>query len=394
MKRRTSRNSAPLGTGVLAALVAVACGVTEPGEEPDFEILSNSPLQAVPLDYYPENSTESARWFTLPAQSTYDAGKRLFYYDHRTAGAEPEATVLFVHGNPESSYTFREMRDALIASGLPMRIVAVDHIGFGLSDQADFEMVDMHHAQNLLALVRHLDLQQVTLVVHDWGGAIGIGAFAQEPDRLRNLLVGNSTVFPMPEEGLTYTNYPSPESPWSAMPDRIADDAWGGVAAAIILASAANGGSPTAATMASYINQFQNNLFAASSPEFVFSEPFRSIANARSSKRMVRQTPVWGHGYVYEDGVHGLQDNNAFYDHIQEVVPREWGAAGRNIDAAGHFGQLDPVGKAAVIAQWHAALPRMAERTFTYPDEGHFIEEVKGPEMAQSILEMNWPPGM
>ena len=44
-------------------------------------------------------------------------------------------------------------------------------------------MVDMHHAEDLLALVRQLDLRDVTLVVHDWGGPFGIGAFSQEPDR-------------------------------------------------------------------------------------------------------------------------------------------------------------------------------------------------------------------
>ena len=384
MNKRKGMGNAMVGPAVVAVLVSAACGITtEPttGEvvQPEFQIASNSPLRVVPPDYFPEGAMESADWFVLPAQSAYDAGKRLFYYDHRTTGAESEATVVLVHGNPESSYTFRHLRDALMASGRPMRIVAVDHIGFGLSDQADFEMVDMHHAENLRALIRHLDLRDVTLVVHDWGGAIGIGAFAREPGRVRNLLVMNTTIFPMPEEGLTYTNFPSPESPWSAMPDRVADDAWGGVAAAIILASAGNGGSPSSATIASYVSRFQNNLFAEASPEYVFSEPFRSVANVRSSKRNVRQTPVWGRGYTYEDPVRGPQDNNAFYDDIQEVVPREWGAAGRNIDAAGHFGQLDPVGKAEVIAQWHTALPRMAERTYAYPNEGHFVEEAKGP---------------
>ena len=391
MRKRTHMGTAIVKLAVVSGLVTAGCGTNITGgeeEEPEFRVISNSPLQVIPDDYFPDGAVESANWFTIPAQSTYDAGKLLFYYDYETTGGEPEATIMLVHGNPENSYTFRHLRDVLVASGRPMRIVAVDHIGFGLSDQADFEMVDMHHAENLLALVRHLDLRDVTLVVHDWGGAIGIGAFAREPDRVRNLLVMNTSIFPIPEEGLTYTNFPTPENPWSSMPDRIADGAWGGVAAAIILAS----GSPSSAAIASYISQFQNNQFAAASPEFVFSEQFRSIANTRSSKRNVRQTPVWGHGYTYEDSVHGLQDNNAFYDHMQEVVPREWGPGGRNIDVVGHFGQIDPMGKDEVIAQWHQALPRMAEQTFTYPDVGHFVEEFKGPEMAQSILRMNWPP--
>ena len=362
---------------------------TKTGEvvHPDFEIASNTPLRVIPLDYFPEGAVESANWFTLPETSGYDTGKRLFYYDYQTTDAAPEATIVIVHGNPENSYTFRELRDTLIASGQPMRIVAMDHIGFGLSDQADFEMVDMHHAANLLTLIRHLDLRDVTLVVHDWGGPIGIGTFSQEPDRVRNILVMNTSIFPMPDEGLTYLNHPSEANPWSTLPDQISDEDWGGLAAAIILSA------KTDVSIVQYLLQFRNHRFAEASEEYVFSEQFRSIANARSSKRNVRQTPVWGHGYTYEDSVHGAQDNNDFYDAMQEAVPREWGLAGRNIPAAGHFGAQDPVGKAEVIAQWHEALPRMAEMTFIYPDGGHFIEETRGPEMARSILEMNWPKG-
>ena len=357
----------------------------------DFVIKSNSPLRVIPVDYFPNGDVSSAHWFTLPDSSAYDAGKQLFYFDHTTTDGEPEATVVLVHGNPENSYTYRHLRDTLIESGRPLRIVAMDHIGFGLSDQADFEMVDMHHSANLLALIHHLELSDVTLVVHDWGGPIGIGAFSQEPDRVRNLLVMNTSIFPMPAEGLTYTTHPSPGSSWSAMPDLISDDDWGGLAPAIILNSTAEGLNQSAADFARYFVAFRNQRFEEASEEYVFSEQFRSIDNVRSSKRNVRQTPVWGHGYTYEEPVHGVHDNNAFYDAMQQAVPQHWGPSGRNIAAAGYFGALDPVGKVEVIAQWHAALPRMAELTYTYPDIGHFIEEIKGAEMAHTILAMNSP---
>jgi pimeloyl-ACP methyl ester carboxylesterase len=78
--------------------------------------------------------------------------------------------VVFVHGNPESSYPYRHVRDRLLQARACVRVIGVDHVAFGLSDQATFEMVDMHHARNLTQLVRHLDLRDVTLVVHDWGG--------------------------------------------------------------------------------------------------------------------------------------------------------------------------------------------------------------------------------
>ena len=158
-----------------------------------FSVLTNTPLENPPVDYCPAGSQ---CWFKIPEGR--DAGKTMFYYDHIVGNGEPEATVVFVHGNPECSYTYRFIRDALINSGRPLRLIAMDHIGFGLSDQASFEMVDMHHSANLLQWVRHLDLQEVSLVVHDWGGPIGVGTFAEDPGRIRNLLVMNTTIFPMP----------------------------------------------------------------------------------------------------------------------------------------------------------------------------------------------------
>lgn len=113
---------------------------------------------------------------------------------------------------------------------LAPRIVAMDHIGFGISDQADFEMVDMHHAANLLQMRRHLDLQDITLVTHDWGGPIGIGALIQEPQRVTAMLAMNTTVFPMPPDGFTYKNYPFPWLPWYLTPHLIPDAPSGGVA--------------------------------------------------------------------------------------------------------------------------------------------------------------------
>ncbi len=118
---------------------------------------SNTSLLKPPEDYCPQGSDQ---WFTIP--EGYDAGKKIFYYDYVVGDAEPNSTIVFVHGNPESSYTYRHIRDSLIASGESARLIAMDHIGFGLSDQATFEMIDMHHSANLLQLIKHLDLTDVT----------------------------------------------------------------------------------------------------------------------------------------------------------------------------------------------------------------------------------------
>lgn len=348
------------------------------------KIQSNTPLKVLPSDYCPPGSE---RWFTLT--EGHDAGKTLFYYDHATGTGEPEATVLMVHGNPECSYTYRHIRDSLTASGRSVRIIALDHIGFGISDQADFEMVDMHHARNLLQLVRHLDLQNLTLVVHDWGGPIGIGALIQEAWRVDSLLVMNTTVFPMPSEGITYTNYPMRWLPWSSTPHFVPNALWGGVAAKVVSHGEPQNSMLFFAHTLGYLIKHGLRIIPAGSTEYVWAEQLRSRANARSSKRNVLQTPVWGHGYLYEDRKHGMQDNRDFYRFIQSEVPRQWGAQGRNIPVSGFFGQWDACGKNEVIAQWHEALPAMKTATAIFPECGHFIEELKGPEMASAILHMN-----
>ncbi len=347
-------------------------------------VATNSPLQDPPSDYCPAGSE---RWFAIP--EGLDAGKTLFYSDHVTLpGGAPKTTVVFVHGNPECSYTYRTIRDALIGSGQPLRLVAMDHIGLGLSDQADFEMVDVHHAANLLQLVRHLDLQDVTLVVHDWGGPIGIGAMLQDPERVAALVVMNSTVFPMPSDGYTYTNFPFPWLPWHLTPKLIPDAAWGGLAAAVVRNAHPQGTLTFLRTVATWLGRHARKNIAKGCPEYVFSQMLRSRANAKSSKRNVRQTPVWGHGYRYTDARHGAQDNHAFYACIQEQISRAWGPSGQNVPACGYFGQWDACGKDSVIAQWQQALPQMTGDTHRFGDIGHFIEEYKGPEIAASILSM------
>jgi len=349
------------------------------------QIRSNTPLKNPPEDYCPPGSDN---WFTLT--EGYDEGKSLFYYDTGSNGnAAPDATVLFVHGNPECSYTFRHVRDSLSASGRNIRMIGVDHVGFGLSDQADFEMVDMHHAVNLTQLVRALDLHDISLVVHDWGGPIGVGALLQDPARVSSLLVANTTVFPMPADGLTYQNFPFPWLPWCHTPNLVPDSLWGGVAAAVVSHAHPQSAGAFVGTVAKWLTKHAMRSIPEGRPEYVWSQMLRSRCNARSSKRNVRQTPFWGHGYTYVDQKHGLQDNHDFYAHIQENVKSAWGPQGRDVAVTGFFGQWDACGKDSVIQQWHEALPHMKQYTHLYPELGHFIEEYKGPEMAEAILQMN-----
>lgn len=346
-------------------------------------VKSNSPLQSPPSDYCPSGSDN---WFTLSTGN--DKGKQLFYYDYSNSD-QPEQTVVFVHGNPESSYTYRHIRDCLIAAQTSIRIIAMDHIGFGLSDQASYEMVDMHHASNLLQLIKHLDLQAVTLVLHDWGGPIGAGAFIQEPHRVKNLVVMNTTVFPMPEAGFTYKNYPFSWLPWSKTPYMVPDSLWGGIAAYVVSNAAPQSGVKFVYQAIKMAFKHGLSLVDRGTPEYVWSQMLRSKANAISSKRNVLQTPVWGHGYQYRDSVIGNVDNTNFYQHLQQHLCLSWGEQGKNIPAVGFFGQWDACGKDEVIEQWQQALPQMKNATYTYADVGHFIEEYKYQEIAEAILSLN-----
>jgi haloalkane dehalogenase len=108
-------------------------------------------------------------------------------------GPRAGSTLLMVHGNPTWSFYFRSL---ISAFGTEHRVVAPDHIGCGLSDKPQawsYRLAD--HIENLEALVRGLDLADITLVMHDWGGAIGMGFASRNPERVARLVILNSAAF-------------------------------------------------------------------------------------------------------------------------------------------------------------------------------------------------------
>ena len=97
-------------------------------------------------------------------------GGALHYLDE---GPKDAPVMLAVHGNPTWSFYWRALIERFAGD---FRVVIPDHIGCGLSDKPqDWDYLLEQHISNLEKLVTHLDLQRVTLVVHDWGGAIGMG---------------------------------------------------------------------------------------------------------------------------------------------------------------------------------------------------------------------------
>lgn len=105
----------------------------------------------------------------------------------------PPPVLLFVHGNPTWSFHWRRLISTLSNR---YRCIAPDHLGCGLSDKPQRLMPLREHIDNLVALVRTLNLERIALVAQDWGGAIGLGAMLQMPERLQRLVLFNTGAFP------------------------------------------------------------------------------------------------------------------------------------------------------------------------------------------------------
>ncbi len=118
------------------------------------------------------------------------AGLRMHYLDEGPQDAP--RTYLCLHGNPAWSYLYRKMIPAFVQAG--HRVVAPDLIGFGKSDKPkkDGFHTFSAHRQMLLELVERLDLQNIVLVVQDWGGLLGLTLPMAAPQRYQGLLVMNT----------------------------------------------------------------------------------------------------------------------------------------------------------------------------------------------------------
>ncbi|MFM7282114.1 MAG: alpha/beta fold hydrolase [Planctomycetia bacterium] len=124
-----------------------------------------------------------SQWFQQPAG-------RMHFLD---AGPRNAPVLLCVHGNPSSSFLFRSLVEEFSRE---VRVVAPDHLGCGRSEKPlDWSYRHVDHIENLERLVVSLDLSNITLVMHDWGGAIGIGMARRQPQRIARLVATNTAAF-------------------------------------------------------------------------------------------------------------------------------------------------------------------------------------------------------
>ncbi len=116
-------------------------------------------------------------------------GLRMHYIDEGPADAE---IFLCLHGEPTWGYLFRRMIPTFLESGA--RVVAPDFFGFGRSDKPVDDSVYTwdFHRDSLTGFIERLDLSNITLVVQDWGGLLGLSLGADMTDRISGLLIMNT----------------------------------------------------------------------------------------------------------------------------------------------------------------------------------------------------------
>lgn len=148
----------------------------------------------MPTTTKPNPVSENEAWRReYPFQSHWlDLGAYRLHYFAEGSGSP----LLMVHGNPTWSFLWRHLARDLRHDYRP---IAMDHVGCGLSDKPRNLTYSLPvHVANLVQLIDHLDLSNVTLLAHDWGGPIGLRALLARRERFSRIILFNTGAFPPP----------------------------------------------------------------------------------------------------------------------------------------------------------------------------------------------------
>jgi len=133
----------------------------------------------------------------FPYKSHYlslENGSKIHYVDE---GKGP--TLLLLHGNPTWSFLYR---DIIAALKNDFRLIAPDYPGFGLSEAPkNYTFTAAEQAQTMSQFVQKLDLQDVGIMVQDWGGPIGFDVALKNPQRISRFIIGNTFAWPLKRTG-------------------------------------------------------------------------------------------------------------------------------------------------------------------------------------------------
>ena len=131
----------------------------------------------------------------FPFESKYIEihGSKIHYIDE--GSGDP---ILFLHGNPTSSYLWRNIIPYLIPYG---RCIAPDLIGMGKSDKPNIDYRFFDHSKYVEGFIRKLDLSSITLVIHDWGSALGFYYAMRNEKNVKGIAFMEALIRPMKWKG-------------------------------------------------------------------------------------------------------------------------------------------------------------------------------------------------
>jgi len=261
-------------------------------------------------------------------------GHKLSYLDE---GEGP--TVVMAHGNPSWSYLYRNMVTALMPE---YRCLVPDHLGCGFSDKPqDYPYRLQNHIDNFTALLDDQRVERCVLVVHDWGGAIGMGWAGQHPERIAGLVILNTAAFHS-----------------SLIPQRIAVCRWPLIGD--LLVRGLNGFALPATFMA-VAKKMDPEIRAG------FLAPYNSWANRIAVHRFVQDIP--------------LHSSHPSWDSLTQVESSLAQLGDKSMLIC--WGGKDFCFNDQFYAQWQQRFP--SAQCHYFPEAGHYVLEDALPEVLEQV---------
>ena len=269
----------------------------------------------------------------LPFKRNFlDLNGQKYHYLNEGSG-EP---VVMVHGNPSWSFYYRNLVSALSAQ---YQCIVPDHIGCGLSDKPsdkDYDYTLAQRIDDLETLLDSLNIKEnITLVVHDWGGMIGMGYAARHPERIKRLVILNTAAFNLPKS----KKFPIP--------------LW--ICRNTYLGTVLVRGFNAFSSAASYVGVKRNKMPSDIRQAYV--APFNSWKNRISTLRFVQDIPLLPHHRNYQL-VESIDAGLQQFQNIPTVIC--WGLQDFVFDK--HF-----------LSVWKQKMPHAQVHEFA--DCGHYILE-------------------
>lgn len=241
-----------------------------------------------------------------------------------------------LHGNPTWSFYYRKL---VLAMRSTHRVIVPDHIGCGLSDKprdSEYHYTLDQRVNDLEALLEHLDVNSdITLVVHDWGGMIGMTYAVRHPEKLKRLVILNTAAFRLPK---------AKKLPWQI---RICRDTKIGA----FLVRGFNAFARGTASMACTRKSLDPAIRAC------YLAPYDSWRNRRAILRFVQDIPLGPEDPAY-DTVVSVENSLSVLQHLPMLIC--WGERDYVFDS--HF-----------LAEWQRRFPNAQVHRF--PDASHYILE-------------------